>query len=634
MAAWTRTPAKLRNPMLAALAATAGLLPLVSCNVAESAHDDTAAPEVEPDEIDEREVVVAETPPPAITGASLTVIDEATVVVTDPDRDRVVIVGPAEERKVKLPAGAQPWRAVLDGSRRVHVALRGLGAIASIDVDRVELLAIRPVCRTVRGIGLRAEPSPRIGVDPDETLVVACAGGEVVELSVDPTDDATEVLAHIDPDLRDVVVGADAQLSVTRFRSAEVLTLDDAGVVLGRTAPPPWSHQSGLGDDATMRVSTAWRTLAHPAGGWVMVHQGGSDTAIDPEEEPEDLPEEPAPPYGGGGGGSNTCDALVQGAITRVRDDGVLVSSGAIAGALLPVDAALHPSGDFVALAIAGRCETGCDTPQIIEVPLDALSVGVGLQSRPCTGGTPVFFAERGAQIVAVAYSPGGRLWALQREPSIIHLIDANDLQSVSLSDVSVEDTGHRMFHEAGRAGLACASCHPEGGDDGLTWNLPTPLHTPALYVELAGTEPLHWRGELHDFDALVHEVHERRMGESLQPDERIAAFEGWVMKLRTTAPREVDAQSEAGRELFTSYGCATCHQGIAMTNGQTVAIGSPTAVQVPTLRGVSLHPPYMHDGRDATLADAVRDMIAHSGVGTAPTDTDVDRLVAYLETL
>jgi cytochrome c peroxidase len=70
------------------------------------------------------------------------------------------------------------------------------------------------------------------------------------------------------------------------------------------------------------------------------------------------------------------------------------------------------------------------------------------------------------------------------------------------------------------------------------------------------------------------------------------------------------------------------------MTNGQTVAMGSSTAVQVPTLRAVSLHPPYMHDGRAATLADAVREMIAATGDAKEPTDADVDRLVAYLETL
>lgn len=606
----------------------AALLLVAACRRAEDSSDEVGLVEQAPPPVDERELVIAETPPAPITGASLTVIDDVRVVVTDPDRDVVVIVGPAEELKVRLPSGAQPWRAALDHEHRVHVALRGAGAVATIDYETAELLAIRSVCPTVRGIGVRAEPAARLSETPTETVIVACAGGEVVALSTDPSDDTTAVVARVDPDLRDVVVDASGELLVTRFRSAEVLALDVDGAVLDRAAPPPWIHPGQLHGDATMRASTAWRTFAHPSGGWVMVHQGGSAAAIDPADVPEDDPD-PDSAYGSG----DSCDGVVQGAVAFLDAAGVMRGSGAIVGALLPVDAAIHPDGNHVAIAVAGTCDTQCEGPQVIEIALDTLAMGAGVQTLPCMGGNAVAFVEATAQIVAVAYSPTGKLWALQREPSVIHLFDGNGQQSVPLSDVSVEDTGHRLFHEAGRAGVACASCHPEGGDDGLTWNLPQPLHTPALYVELAGTEPFHWRGELPDFGELVHEVHEKRMGESLQSDERIAAFEGWVTKLRTAPPRTMDGEAEAGRELFASYGCATCHQGIAMTNGQTVAMGSSTAVQVPTLRAVSLHPPYMHDGRAATLADAVREMIA-AGDAKEPTDADVDRLVAYLETL
>jgi mono/diheme cytochrome c family protein len=602
----------------------------VACHRAEDSSDEAGLVEAAPPPVDDREIVIAEAPPVPIVGASLTVIDDARVVVTDPDRDVVVIVGPAEELKVSLPAGAQPWRAVLDHEHRVHVALRGAGAVATIDVETAELLAIRSVCPTVRGIGLRTEPARRLSDAPTESLYVACAGGEVVTLATDPDDDASQLVARLDPDLRDVVVDASGDLFVTRFRAAEVLALDlEDGAVAGRAAPPPWTHMSELGEDSAMRASTAWRTFAHPAGGWVMLHQGGSATAIDPAAEPEDDPESD-PAYGGG----DTCDAIVQGALAYLDADGVLRASGSIAGALLPVDAAIHPDGNHVAIAIAGTCATQCSGPQIVELTLDSLSAVDGGETRPCMGGSALAFIEPTAQIVAVAYSPSGKLWALQREPSILHLFDGVGQQRVRLSDVSVEDTGHRLFHEAGRAGVTCASCHPEGGDDGLTWNLPQPLHTPALYVELAGTEPFHWRGDLPDFGELVHEVHEKRMGEALQSDARIDAFERWVTKLRTAPPRVMDGAAEAGRELFTSYGCATCHQGVAMTNGQTVAMGSSTAVQVPTLRAVSLHPPYMHDGRAATLADAVREMIAATGDAKEPTDADVDRLVAYLETL
>jgi mono/diheme cytochrome c family protein len=641
MAIRTRRPS--RTITTSAGLAIAGALALPACRESEQAQDD----EVFPTETieDPREVVRAATPPPAVTGAALTVIDEDRVVVTDPDRDLVHIVGVAEETRVDLPAGAQPWRTVADRSGRVHVVLRGLGSVATIDVGTAELLATRTVCPTVRGVGLRTAAATRAGTDPDDTLVFACAGGEVVSMPVDPTQDDRTVLARLDPDLRDVLVGPDGSLSITRFRSAEVLGLADDGSVASRTAPPPWLHADPIDFDTselvTMRTSTAWRTLARPDGGWVMVHQGGSDAAIDPAEDDDDDGEAPTDtgPVGGGSeygsaGGSNTCGSVVQSAVTLLRGDGVLVSSGALSGAVLPVDFAVHPGGKHVALAIAGTCASGCSLPQVIELPLEALSVGVGLQERPCTGGTPILFAESGAQIVAVAYTPSGRLWALQREPSIIHLLGQDSVQSVPLTDFSVEDTGHRLFHEAGSAGVTCASCHPEGGDDGLVWNLPTPLHTPALDVGLAGTAPFHWNGELEDFGALVHEVHERRMGEMAQPGVRVYAFESWVTQLRATPPRAPDDAAAAGRKLFGELGCNSCHAGDATTNNETVAVGDLAAVQVPSLHGVALHPPYMHDGRSPTLADAVEEMITKSRPDAAFDDGDVASLVAYLETI
>lgn len=589
----------------------------------------SCAAEAEPDlgtapvsGIDERALVIRDIPPPPLTGASITVVDESTVVVTDPDRDRVHVVGVLEDSSVHLPAGAQPWRAVVDSQGRVHVALRGLGAVASIDIQHAELLAIREVCPTVRGIGLQPD---------DGSLVVACAGGELFSLSVEPDVDEATLVARLDPDLRDVIVDVDGTIHVTRFRSAEVLTLDDDGTVVDRTAPPPWVHTAFSLDDATMRSSTAWRAVALPRGGWVMAHQGGSDKVLGAADLGQADGRPAANEYYGSIDG---CSAVVQTAITVLGSDGVVRSSGALVGATLPVDLAVHPNGDRVVMATAATCGPNCSKPQLVEVALEATSIGVGLQRRPCTSGTPTTLAKSQAQFVAVAYSPAGRLWALQRDPLVIHLLDGNEHQRVVLDDEPVEDTAHRLFHETGTAGVACASCHAEGGDDGLVWNLPLPRHTPPLWVGLAGTEPLHWDGDLETFEDLVHEIHELRMGEKLQSDERIAAFESWVTRLRTAAPRTIDDDTKAGKVLFAELGCADCHGGERTTNNRTVAVGTHAAVQVPSLHGVALHPPYMHDARSPTLESAVREMVVQSRPLAVTSDAEIGMLVAYLETL
>ena len=42
---------------------------------------------------------------------------------------------------------------------------------------------------------------------------------------------------------------------------------------------------------------------------------------------------------------------------------------------------------------------------------------------------------------------------------------------NVTLSTASRADTGHLVFHANAGGGLACASCHAEGNDDGRVWN-------------------------------------------------------------------------------------------------------------------------------------------------------------------
>ena len=59
-------------------------------------------------------------------------------------------------------------------------------------------------------------------------------------------------------------------------------------------------------------------------------------------------------------------------------------------------------------------------------------------------------------------------------------------------------DTGHLIFHANAGGGLACASCHAEGNDDGRVWNFTCegPRRTQSLHVGLRGTEPFHWSGD------------------------------------------------------------------------------------------------------------------------------------------
>jgi cytochrome c peroxidase len=76
------------------------------------------------------------------------------------------------------------------------------------------------------------------------------------------------------------------------------------------------------------------------------------------------------------------------------------------------------------------------------------------------------------------------------------------------------------------------------------------------------------------------------------------------VPALRIPAP---DARAAAqGATLFESseLGCSECHSGAKLTNQQRVDVGTGGTFEVPSLQGLLLRPPYMHDGCATQLKD------------------------------
>ncbi len=224
------------------------------------------------------------------------------------------------------------------------------------------------------------------------------------------------------------------------------------------------------------------------------------------------------------------------------------------------------------------------------------------------------------------------------REPSALYVYDERQHElTIELSSESVFDTGHDLYHRATDSRIACASCHPEGTDDGHTWLFEDfgMRRTQSPEVGLEGSAPFHWAGDMTDFRTLSNEVYTHRMGGPKQSEARAAAFERWLFSTeRAPADTPVDESLRAeGEALFNSYGCASCHAGARLSNNQTVAFrGEP--LQVPRLRRVALRPPYMHDGRAIGLRDAVLDMLENTQPDADYTGHEVDAMTAYLRTL
>jgi len=619
---------------------------------------------------DTRAVQTALRAPPPITGGTLLVTRDGTLAVAaDPDRDRVSIVrldAGTVVSTIPLTLGDEPGRLVEDGNRRVHVALRRGGALVTIDLATSTVTGRRAVCGAPRGLAYDAST---------DQVHVACAGGELVSFPAAGGDAVRRV--KLDVDLRDVVVRAGGGLFVSRFKSGDLLAVDASGNLTGRTklrpierASDPSGQNQFTGTVDPIEPAVAWRTLGTSNGSAVILHQYGlassiklTPTATEPDAgqvAPATPPGVPTDsPYGTPQGG---CGGLVQPAVSQVSPDGQTVSMGVplIAG-VLTVDASVSPDDNWILLAHAGLHDPEA-TPTAS--PLGA-TFGVTLFSRvgiaaldgqpaSCLATTSTFAV--GGQVTAVAFNPstqalGSQTWfAVQtRQPATLSLFrdpGPTAPRTVQLGGDSVLDTGHELFHRDAGGGIACASCHAEGGEDGRVWRF-DPIgdrRTQAVHVGLKGTEPFHWDGDMTSFGMLVDEVMVHRMGGAPESDPRKGALQGWLFSL--TPPASVvatdDVAAVRGRAIFESaaVGCAGCHTGPHLTTNQTVYVGTTDpghALQVPSLHGIAYRAPYLHNGCAVTLRDRFDpgcgggDQHGHT---SQLAETDLTDLVSYLETL
>jgi mono/diheme cytochrome c family protein len=313
------------------------------------------------------------------------------------------------------------------------------------------------------------------------------------------------------------------------------------------------------------------------------------------------------------------------------------------------------PAGVRVAIVAAGNghvlesdaatllTNDGCleGLPGLAETPPDATATDVGGMRLLPTSDEPV----------AVAYTPKGELVVQIREPAALEIHDpaTGDITArIPLGGGSRLDTAHQLFHSNPDArsstNIACASCHPEGRDDGHVWQFvgQGARRTMSLASFSTTTAPFHWSGDLSDVSALMDDVFVGRMGGQPQSTARKEAISAWLDRM-PSAPRSsfVDTTAAArGKQLFEdpTVGCATCHSGPKLTNNVTVAVGTGSALQVPSLLGLGARAPYMHDGCAPTLRD--RFLSESCGGGEAHGHTaqlssaQIDDLVAYLSSL
>ncbi|MFK8002206.1 MAG: hypothetical protein AB8H86_21605 [Polyangiales bacterium] len=521
---------------------------------------------------------------PPISGGTLAVIGER-VVVGDPDRDMIWVYdlrgAPRLEHRIELPSGSEPGRVVGMGDEAL-VVLRGTGRIARVDLDRGFVNEEREVCGAPRGVDV-----------VDTRILVACAGGSLVSMA-----GAEWTRRFIEPGLRDVIA-ADGVIYVSVFRSAEVLVLNEETLELIERLRPPSGAEAGV-------PNTAWRMRADPDGGVRLLHQRSTEAEVQVMST--------------GYSGSPRCGpgGVVDTALSHIEAGRPVALGPTMTAFVLTVDMAL--AGDGVVFASAGAHQFVRTTGirRVFSLAMDEDCVTADYDSR--TGGVPM------TSIGLI----GDRVVAWQRSGEL-RVLDGDAVQVVSTGAPIVVDAGRDLFHQGTSSFVACASCHPEGDDDSITWNfVPTVRRTQSLRGGLSETAPFHWSGDQEDMSDIMQGAFVERMQGSVPTEEQTMLIAEWIDTLPslTSSATPDAALVSRGQALFDGdAACAGCHAGSHFTDNRSVDVGGGEAFQVPSLLGIATRGPFLHDGSAPTLREA----LVHGGEFTA---SEEDALVAYLTTL
>jgi hypothetical protein len=583
-------------------------------------------------------VALAKAPGPGDAGHVIAYVadtDEPTLRTIDVDQRKEVAVTP-------LPGTPEQVLVLADG--RVAATLRSSNAVIVLEPSARETEPLTIRC----AVDTRAEPIA-LATTPDDATVLVTSGWGHTLAAFDAATLAPKYEVNLERDPRSLVVSDDgtrafvAHVVEARMSVVDLTTQEHAVRLVdlrARSVPneSPESLRKGCQGFALAQVTD---------------HRGAKvATMVDRIFAPmvSVNPGEGASPSDGYGSESPTevsevavIDASAERALTRMVR---LPSTGnAQSDCLLP-RAAAYDDGSLYVTCL------GIDAL----VKLDARGID------PARAELKRWKVASGPLGVAVDHQ-GKRavVWSqFDREISFVGTDDDAPPARLSVSRQSSGMTanvalGRRIFHQMGNPrisadGRACASCHPDGREDALTWSTPDGARqTPMLAGRMSDTAPYGWLGGSDKLEDHLKKTFERLSGEGLDKNELGALVEyvaTMAPPIERALPRDAARRAaiERGRVLFASAdtACSSCHD---VTRGFTDGLRHQVMTQVPdgasslgfdtpTLRFVAGSAPYFHDGRYKTLEDLLAAPDHAMGESTRLTRQDRAALVAYLGTL
>ncbi len=594
-------------------------------------------------------------------GASIAVLQSGDLAVVDPDQGSVSILDPATlAARVTIPVGAEPRALIELSPGLLLVTVHRAGEVVAIDVGAQQVTNRTAVCAGPWGIALTAEGAGALitmegAQGPPQTLLVACEWeGSVVQLdagALSPTVVATglsrpRAVASVAGEVwvADFTGGALHRLGAASGPAATALSL----------VPSAAPYRPAL---TTMTANLATAIL--PAFGRIHVaHELVNHTGDTSAEKVAD-------DYG-----SVTDDN------PKINPAVSSIDPGAALGVVAADPPVLYAQYDGGPRAFNGPAALAAFGDRYLLVANESTGDVAVLDS---TAGSPETRVV--ASFAAGAGPAGVAVDAAGRYAYVDNALDG----SVSRLDLSVPLdpsaprypadltfvhplpspysyaalAGRRLFHDATNphvtpaAVVACSTCHPGGGDDGLVWFVETPTiplkrrRTPHLANSHTGTAPFHWNGQFADIPNLVEStVVDLMAGDGLLVDgSTVTAYIDEIV-LPPLPPPPDPAAVARGLAVFTSpaAACATCHYGPDLTDNGMHAVLDPmslhaddvfTLANTPALHALFLRAPYFHDGRATSLRDLLTrpDAARHGGAAQLPAG-ELEDLLAYLGSL
>jgi DNA-binding beta-propeller fold protein YncE len=251
-----------------------------------------------------------------------------------------------------------------------------------------------------------------------------------------------------------------------------------------------------------------------------------------------------------------------------------------------------------------------------------------------------------------------GRAVVWSQFEGVVSVIDlSKDGGAVGLVQVSYDPspevvelaTGRQLFHltddqRISNDGVACASCHPEGREDALTWATPEgPRQTIMLAGRATTTAPYGWVGKHGDLKSYVKNTFTRLGGRGLDTPELSALITYLERVPGPNAPSNADGDLlERGKELFYAeqQGCASCHVGAIGVDKTVHDVGSRARADndvkfdTPSLKFIKGTAPYFHDGRYDSLDAMLSATDSEMGHTAHLSQRDRQAIKVFLETL